>query len=82
MSAHLVIAPDLHAKIIAKKCNFGGATRSVVELKCDKETRKLGSTHWISPLQLRFTHDSVKQEFKPFYDDECRYITNKEILSS
>ena len=26
----------------------------------------VGSVHWISPIDLRFTHDSVREKFRPF----------------
>ena len=47
----------------------------------DQSTCKYGSTHWVSPLDLRFTHDSVRIAFKPFYKDGKQQI-NKGILDS
>ncbi|CAD7963039.1 unnamed protein product [Amoebophrya sp. A120] len=42
-----------------------------------------GRTFWVSPLDLRFTHDSVKSEFRDYYDpDVKKHRSQQSILGS
>lgn len=41
------------------------------------------ATHWVSPLQLRFTHDSINANFHPFRDVLTgNLVTKKSVLDS
>lgn len=43
----------------------------------------VGSLHWVSPLDLRFTHDSVKYAFRDFMDRDTKSLQkDKSILDS
>lgn len=49
----------------------------------DRRAAPLGSTHWVSPLELRFTHDSVSSKFKDFSSARLQiHLENQSILDS
>lgn len=54
--------------------------RQISELP-DRRRAVIGSTHWVSPLQLRFTHDSVSGMFRDFDKLGVR-VQNQTILNS
>ena len=55
---------------------------AVPKMEKNVKTTRYGSTHWISPLDLKFTHDTVKIRFKPFMNADGRYHKSKSILES